>query len=68
MGSDCRGVALLRLKTAFRNRMATNHITDNLLRFSSFFPVAFGMRRSSATPLLSFSKMKNFREIREFRA
>ena len=28
MGGDCRGVALLRLKTAFYNRMAINIITD----------------------------------------
>ena len=28
MGGDCRGVALLRLRTAFRNRMVINIITD----------------------------------------
>ena len=33
MGGDCRGVALLRLKTAFHNRMAINIITDNIIMF-----------------------------------
>ena len=37
MGGDCRGVALLRLKTAFHNRMAINIITDNIIMFFAIF-------------------------------
>ena len=53
MENDCRGVALLRLKTALRNRMAINKITDNFMIFFAIISCGIGMRRSSATPLQS---------------
>ena len=38
MGGDSRGVALLRLKTAFHDWMAINIITKNIIMFFAFFP------------------------------
>ena len=33
---------MLRLKTAFYNRMAINNITDNIIMFFAFFPCGVG--------------------------
>ena len=53
MENDCRGVALLRLKPEFRNKMAINIITNNIIVFFAIISCGIGMRRSNATPLQS---------------
>ena len=47
MGNDCRGVALLRLKPKFRNKMAINKITNYFIVFFAILSRGIGMRRST---------------------
>ena len=69
MGGDCRGVALLRLKTAFYNRMAINIITDIFIAVYTvlFCDVGYeAQQRYASTVIFQNSTVNyNFREIRE---
>ena len=50
---DCRGVACCASKRHYTIEWQSTIYRICVLCFSSFYPVAFGMRRSSATPLQS---------------